>query len=44
LQNPTGASYSSATAFQVLRLAERHDFLVVEDNVSADLARATASP
>jgi DNA-binding transcriptional MocR family regulator len=38
LQNPTGASYSSATAFQVLRLAERHDFLVVEDNVSADLA------
>ncbi|MGA2081884.1 MAG: PLP-dependent aminotransferase family protein [Holophaga sp.] len=37
LQNPTGASYSAATAFRVLRLAERHDFLVVEDNVSADL-------
>jgi DNA-binding transcriptional MocR family regulator len=37
LQNPTGASYSPATAHQVLSLAERHDFLVVEDNVSADL-------
>lgn len=37
LQNPTGASYSAATAFKVLRLAERHDFTVVEDNVSADL-------
>ena len=37
LQNPTGASTSAASAFQVLRLAERHGFLVVEDNVSADL-------
>jgi DNA-binding transcriptional MocR family regulator len=37
LQNPTGASYSAASAFQVLRLAERHGFLIVEDNVSADL-------
>ena len=37
LHNPTGASYSAASAFQVLRLAERHQFLVVEDNVSADL-------
>ncbi len=26
LQNPTGASYSAATAFKVLRLAERYDF------------------
>ncbi|MDR3672896.1 MAG: PLP-dependent aminotransferase family protein [Holophaga sp.] len=37
LQNPTGASYSAAAAFQVLRLAERHHFLVVEDNVAAGL-------
>jgi DNA-binding transcriptional MocR family regulator len=37
LHNPTGASYSASNAFQVLRLAERHQFLVVEDNVSADL-------
>jgi len=42
LQNPTGASYSAATAFKVLRLAERHDFLVVEDNVSADLVPGRA--
>ena len=37
LHNPTGASYGAAAAFQVLRLAERHDFTVVEDNVAADL-------
>jgi DNA-binding transcriptional MocR family regulator len=37
LQNPTGASYSAAAAFQVLRLAERHHFFVVEDNVAAGL-------
>jgi DNA-binding transcriptional MocR family regulator len=37
LHNPTGASYSVATTFQVLRLAERHGVRVVEDNVSADL-------
>ena len=37
LHNPTGASYSASNAFQVLRLAERYQFLVVEDNVSADL-------
>jgi DNA-binding transcriptional MocR family regulator len=42
LQNPTGASYSAATAFRVLRLAERHDFRVVEDNVSADLVPGRA--
>lgn len=39
LHNPTGASYSAAAAFQVLRLAERHQFLVVEDNVAADLVQ-----
>jgi DNA-binding transcriptional MocR family regulator len=42
LHNPTGASYSAASAFQVLRLAERHGFLVVEDNVSADLVPGRA--
>ena len=42
LQNPTGASYSAATAFKVLRLAERYDFTVVEDNVSADLVPGRA--
>lgn len=38
LQNPTGASYAPSIAHQVLRLAEEYDFLIVEDNVSADFA------
>ena len=42
LHNPTGASYSAAAAFQVLRLAERHSFLVVEDNVAANLVPGRA--
>jgi DNA-binding transcriptional MocR family regulator len=37
LHNPTGASYSSATAFKVLKLAELHNCIVVEDDVCADL-------
>ena len=37
LHNPTSTSLSSAKAFQVLRLAEQHDFMVVEDDVYADL-------
>ncbi len=37
LHNPTSTSLSSAKAFQVLRIAERHDFVVVEDDVYADL-------
>lgn len=41
LQNPTGASYSTRTAHAVLKLAEQHDFLIVEDNVSGDLNQGT---
>ncbi len=37
LHNPTGASYSAATAFKVLKLAETHACIVVEDDVCADL-------
>ncbi|WP_175829906.1 PLP-dependent aminotransferase family protein [Burkholderia cepacia] len=37
LHNPTGASYSSASAFKVLKLAERYDCIIVEDDVSAGL-------
>lgn len=37
LHNPTSTSLSSAKAFQVLKLAERHDFVVIEDDVYADL-------
>lgn len=42
LHNPTGASYSAATAFRVLQQAEIHDCLVVEDDVSAPLVREPA--
>lgn len=37
LQNPTGTSLSMHNAFQLLQLAERHDFRVIEDDVSRDL-------
>lgn len=36
--NPTGTTMSSATAHRVLELANRHDLLVVEDDIFADLA------
>lgn len=41
LHNPTGASYSSATAFKMLKIAEQHDCLIVEDDVSADLVQGS---
>ncbi len=37
LHNPTGANLSPATAFRLLQLAGKHDFLVIEDDVYADL-------
>lgn len=36
LQNPTGASLSPPVAHRVLRLAEAHDTLIVEDDIYAD--------
>jgi DNA-binding transcriptional MocR family regulator len=38
LHNPTGASLTPAAAHQVLRLAERHDLTIVEDDTYAWLA------
>ena len=38
LHNPTGASLQPAAAHQLLRLAERHDLLIVEDDTYAWLA------
>lgn len=35
--NPTGTTLSAAMAHRVLQLAERHDFLIVEDDIYADL-------
>jgi len=40
LHNPTGASLSAASAHQVLKLAEAHDFWLVEDDTYAHLAPA----
>lgn len=37
LHNPTSTSLSPAKAFQVLKLAERHDVVLIEDDVYADL-------
>ena len=37
LHNPTGTSLSAADAHRVLRLAEAHDFHIVEDDILADL-------
>ncbi|MAR73823.1 PLP-dependent aminotransferase family protein [Halomonas sp.] len=43
LHNPTGASLSLAVAHRVLRLAERHDLLIIEDDIFADFEHQ-ASP
>jgi DNA-binding transcriptional MocR family regulator len=37
LHNPTSGSISAAKAFQVLRVAEQHGFMVVEDDIYCDL-------
>jgi len=37
LHNPTGASYTANTGHRVLQLADKFDFIIVEDDVCADL-------
>ncbi len=36
LHNPTGAALSAVTAHKILKLAEAHDLLIVEDDIFAD--------
>ncbi len=36
LHNPTGAALSAVTAHKVLKLAEKHDLIIVEDDIFAD--------
>ncbi|MFA9440847.1 PLP-dependent aminotransferase family protein [Uliginosibacterium sp. sgz301328] len=43
LHNPTGSNLSPATAYRVLQTAERHDFLIVEDDTYGDLSPAAAT-
>ncbi|QGZ38749.1 DNA-binding transcriptional MocR family regulator [Pseudoduganella flava] len=37
LHNPSSTSLSAAKAYQVLRLAAEHDFMIVEDDIYCDL-------
>lgn len=37
MQNPTGTNMSPHVAFKVLQAAERHNFIVVEDDIFCDL-------
>lgn len=43
LHNPTAASLSPAAAYRVLQLAERHNFLIVEDDTYADFLAGPAT-
>lgn len=42
LHNPTSTSLSAAKAFQVLKIAEQHDFMIVEDDIYCDMHPGTA--
>lgn len=37
LHNPTSTSLSAAKAFQILKLAEQYDFMIVEDDIYCDM-------
>ncbi len=43
LQNPTGATFSMASAFRLMQIAERHGLWVVEDDVNRELAPLLAA-
>nr|WP_315477384.1 PLP-dependent aminotransferase family protein [uncultured Undibacterium sp.] len=42
LHNPTSTSLSAAKAFQVLKTAEQHDFMIVEDDIYCDMHPGSA--
>jgi DNA-binding transcriptional MocR family regulator len=42
LHNPTGATMSPVVAHRVLKLAEKHDFIIIEDDIFADFEPAPA--
>jgi DNA-binding transcriptional MocR family regulator len=42
LHNPTSTSLSAAKAFQILKIAEQHDFTIVEDDIYCDLHPGSA--
>ncbi|WP_395400100.1 PLP-dependent aminotransferase family protein [Pseudoduganella sp. UC29_106] len=42
LHNPSSTSLSAAKAFQILRIAEEHDIMIVEDDIYCDLHPGSA--
>jgi DNA-binding transcriptional MocR family regulator len=42
LQNPTGAILSPVTAHRLLKLAEQHDLMIIEDDIFADFEHEPA--
>jgi DNA-binding transcriptional MocR family regulator len=44
LHNPTSTSLSAPKAFQILKLAEQHDFMIVEDDIYCDMHAGSAGP
>ena len=42
IHNPTGAVLTASTAYQVLKLVEQSNLIVIEDDIFADLERHTA--
>lgn len=42
VHNPTGAALSAATAHRILKLADAHDLLIVEDDIFADFENEPA--
>ena len=42
LHNPTSTSLSAAKAFQVLKIAEEHDFMILEDDIYCDIHPGTS--
>lgn len=44
LHNPSSTSLSAAKAFQILRIAERHDITLVEDDIYCDLHPGGTQP
>jgi DNA-binding transcriptional MocR family regulator len=42
IHNPTGATLSAPVAHRVLKLAEEHDLLIIEDDIFADFEREPA--
>ncbi len=43
MHNPTGATLSAASAHRLLKLAEAHDLIIVEDDIFADFEREAAT-